>query len=322
MQTVTSNTLAQNFSPSMTLPWKLVRDGDALSGGRIRPAHIKLYPTNRCNANCAFCMIREWMNPEAEIPTPELLELVRHFHSLGTRAITLAGGGEPTLHPGFDQLLDLCRDLDIQTGIITNGLRWNDKRKDVSANGKLVWARMSVIDSESGTYDVQRLRRFSENLSKVNVGCYATVTKCTDTGIIVALAELAESLPNVTHFKLGEDANGGAPEKMDELAALLTGSFAKIMLHRCTDSPTGTRRCLVSLLRPVVGADGYVYPCCSMGLETGGRIDTDEYRMCHWRDFGPDTPHFDGSVCGRCIWTNYNEALAGLTGPLEHERFV
>ncbi|MDR1612420.1 MAG: radical SAM protein [Planctomycetota bacterium] len=308
-----------DFSAGLSMPWKIFRSRTAIEG-RPRPEHIRLYPTNRCNAACSFCAIRKWTRGE-EIPTPELMELVRHFHRLGTRAITVSGGGEPTLHPGFDALLDLAGELDIQLGLITNGLLWSDAPKKLPANGRLVWARMSVVDSESGNYDVGRLRRFSRNLSETAVGCYATITSRSSVDTIRALADLAEELPNVTHFKLGEDTVSGAGEKMSELADLLKPGHGKVIVHRHEGAVRGAKRCLVSLVRPVAAADGYVYPCCSMELEDLGQVRPDRFRMTRWRDFGADTGCFDGSICPKCIWDRYNRVLAALCAPMEHERF-
>ncbi len=248
--------------------------------------------------------------------------MVRHFHALGTRAITVSGGGEPTLHPGFDSFIDLCGELDVHVGLITNGLQWSDKPRKIPANGKLIWARMSIVDSESGTYDVERLRRFSENLSDVAVGCYATITKNANVDFIERLADMAEALSNVTHFKLGENSQEAAPEKMAEIKRRVLPGRAKVIVQSQSEAGKETNRCLVSLLRPVVAADGYVYPCCDLNLKDAGYVDPVMFRMGHWRDFGPDTKAFNGSICQRCIWSHYNEALDSLMKPLEHERFL
>lgn len=311
---------ARSYSAGTSAPWKLLRSRTAVQDGRIAPEHIRLYPTNRCNAKCSFCEFRNWTRDE-EFSTEELLDVVRHFHSLGTRAITLSGGGEPTLHPGLDALLDLCRELDVHAGLITNGLLWSDKEKNLPARGKLIWARLSIIDSESGKYDIERLRRFCRNLSGTPVGCYATVSKKTDIPFIQKLAELAENLDGVTHFKLGEDSIGLAPGKMDELEKMLVPAFSKVIVSRHSRAAAGMKRCLVSLLRPVIAPDGFVYPCCNMETDEG-HVKPVMFRMGHWRDFGPGTKPFDGSICPKCIWEHYNKTLENLTEPLEHERFL
>lgn len=310
-----------NFTAGLSMPLKLLRSSTAVVDGVIRPKHIRIYPTYRCNANCSFCAFQKWARNE-EFPTAELLEVIRHFHTLGTRAITFSGGGEPTLHPGFDDALDVCRELDVQAGLITNGLLWTGSNKQVKANGKLVWARMSVVDVESGNYDTERLRRFSESLPDVAVGCYAAITRNADIDTILRLADIAEEVPGITHLKLGEDTVNYAPEKITEIESALKG-YKKTIIHRhLLKTVKGMQNCLVSLLRPVIAPDGYVYPCCNLELEDVGYVEPVAFRMVHWREFSLETQPFNGSICPRCIWDQYNQVLAGLTAPLQHERFL
>lgn len=310
---------AQNFLTA-GMPWKLIRSKTAVVDRHISPEHIKLYPTNRCNASCHFCSFRDRAKSE-ELPTGELLEVVRHFHSLGTRAITLAGGGEPTLHPGLGQVLELCRDLGIQVGMITNGLAWSRTRERHWGNELLVWARMSVVDPESGKYDVEQIRRFAENLPDVTVSVYFTVTPQASLDTARAIAVLAETLPNLSHVKFAEEASYGAREKMREIDSEIASKFTKSLLQRRENLPRGAAICHLSLLKPVIGADGYVYPCCNMHPEETHGIPSD-FRMGHWRDFRREMVPFSGAKCKSCPWDAYNATLAKLVAPLEHEQFL
>ena len=45
------------------------------------------------------------------------------------------------------------------------------------------------------------------------------------------------------------------------------------------------------------------------------------FRLCHWSQFHR-TPPFDGSICSRCSYAAYNEALAGMVEEVRHGRFV
>jgi hypothetical protein len=44
-------------------------------------------------------------------------------------------------------------------------------------------------------------------------------------------------------------------------------------------------------------------------------------RMGHWSSFKTQEP-FDGSVCQRCWYRQYNDFLAGLLTPIENDEFV
>lgn len=307
--------LRNNFAPAMGMPWKLLRGKDAMADGRIRPLHIKMNINSRCNAACSFCSVRAIRNEDEELGTDELLEIADHFHALGTMAITICGNGEPTLHPGLGRFMERCAGLDIQLGLITNGLLWSAREEEIPANRRLIWARMSIIDSESGNYDAERLRRFARNLPDVAVSAYFTVTDRVSRKTAREIAAIIEEEPNATHVKFVEDWVNHAPKAMDALERELAGISKKLIFQRWQRGVTGNSPCLVSKLRPVVNANGFMHPCCTSPL-------TPAYRMTHWRDYNLDTPCFDGSVCATCDWSRYQEALCGLTAPLQHERFL
>jgi hypothetical protein len=89
----------------------------------------------------------------------------------------------------------------------------------------------------------------------------------------------------------------------------------------------GTPRCLISLLKPVVGADGHMFPCCGAqyATDTPIRDYKGEVDMGHWRDFPrlfTEQRYFDGSVCSCCYYGSYNTLLESMTAHLSHREFV
>ena len=87
-----------NFTAANTMAPKLIQCPQAIVDGKIRPYHIQLVPTNRCNANCSWCSFSK-ADRRLEMDIDEALEIIDYFAHLGTKAITITGGGEPTLHP-------------------------------------------------------------------------------------------------------------------------------------------------------------------------------------------------------------------------------
>ncbi|MCX7592081.1 MAG: radical SAM protein, partial [Kiritimatiellae bacterium] len=75
--------------------------------GRVSaPIHVRLKPTNRCNHRCVYCCFRnpqlppyERMNEADEIPGEKLVQIADDLVTMGVRAVTLSGGGEPLCHP-------------------------------------------------------------------------------------------------------------------------------------------------------------------------------------------------------------------------------
>lgn len=310
-----------SFYAPMSLPWKLLQSKSSIINGQIHPVHIKLSITNHCNASCSFCSCKN-IERNIQLPTEEILDLIRHFHTLGTRAITLLGGGEPSIHPGLQQVFELCKELDIHLSIVTNGLIWSKKEEVVLANEYLSWARLSIVDTESGNYHIERVNIFSKNLANVDIGVYFTVTQNASYKTAFDIAALVEKLPNCTHIKFVEDVVNGAPKQMDEIEKL-TSSNTKVIIQRWEKMKTGQANCLVSKLRPLIASDGYVYPCCSVPqCKDYVLAMPTEFRMVKWHEFNIDTPIFDGSICKRCPWDEHNQTLYGLLTKLEHPRFI
>lgn len=59
------------------------------------PVMLTVYPTNRCNRNCRWCIMREEQRSGAELPANVWRELL----GLDIPCLRVTGGGEPTLYP-------------------------------------------------------------------------------------------------------------------------------------------------------------------------------------------------------------------------------
>lgn len=109
-----------------------------------RAGHIELQLTDKCCLNCPNCHFRGL--GDKEIPF-ELLDNIVRF--IKPKAITIAGGGEPTIYPNFDKaVLKLAKIPGVKIGLITNGVvvpsgLW---RKCID------WVRVSVYSVEDGKY--------------------------------------------------------------------------------------------------------------------------------------------------------------------------
>lgn len=91
----------------------------------LRPVLAHVIPTRRCNLACAYC--NEYDNFSEPVATGEMLRRIDQLAALGTLAITLSGG-EPLLHPDFDEIIRRVRSHGIFAGIITNGILLTPER--------------------------------------------------------------------------------------------------------------------------------------------------------------------------------------------------
>lgn len=88
------------------------------------PFWVEMHITNLCNINCYFCnqsKLRK-LNP-IELPYDKIIETLSELKEMGLTSITLSGGGEPTLHRSFLNIIQYLKANDITLfQIITNGV--------------------------------------------------------------------------------------------------------------------------------------------------------------------------------------------------------
>ncbi len=83
-------------------------------------AHIS--PINACNLTCSFCCFanREMTD---RLPLERIKRALDSFKKIGVTGIEYTGGGEPTLHPDFEEIVRYTHKLGFKIGICTNGAR-------------------------------------------------------------------------------------------------------------------------------------------------------------------------------------------------------
>lgn len=98
------------------------------------PLYLVHSLTARCNARCGFCA---W-NPEFYDPRDQLsTEAIKRLYSDARRAGFIGvsiWGGEPLLHPDFDEITAHARDEGLVTHMVTNGFLLEKKMDSVVRN--------------------------------------------------------------------------------------------------------------------------------------------------------------------------------------------
>jgi MoaA/NifB/PqqE/SkfB family radical SAM enzyme len=93
----------------------------------IAPQTIEVDLTDgACNQACVYCCFSSGEGKNMiKIDRPALLNSLAEAYALGTRAVELVGGGEPTAHPEIARIIEeilSIGDGDMEVGLITNGL--------------------------------------------------------------------------------------------------------------------------------------------------------------------------------------------------------
>jgi radical SAM protein with 4Fe4S-binding SPASM domain len=120
--------------------------------GVVAPAlrstiHIDI--THRCNERCIHCLVPR---DHQEISLPELRDLITQAAHLGFCGLAFSGG-EPTLHGGFWELLDLGRDLGFYFTVFTNGLTLDDEAVARLAAHRPEQVRISIYSLDAAVHD-------------------------------------------------------------------------------------------------------------------------------------------------------------------------
>ena len=98
-------------------------------GGLVTPRRIQIDPVAFCNHDCPFCTYRFTRDADLNalfelkdmIPLDKMINIFDDAADLGVKAVELTGGGEPSLHPQFTQMLDEINSRRMDIGLITNG---------------------------------------------------------------------------------------------------------------------------------------------------------------------------------------------------------
>lgn len=153
------------------------------------PQTIEIHLSNVCNNSCKFCFYHDTVNEKNKIsflPYDKILETLECFKNRKNHALVLSGGGEPTLHPKFHDIIEAAYNLGFDIGVITNGIHYNQKIEDALL--KTAWVKFSLHTGSSiqynkiiGRYDINIFDRIQQNIktfvssktskTKVSTGC-------------------------------------------------------------------------------------------------------------------------------------------------------
>lgn len=99
--------------------WKDILEQVVLDGG---PGTCQFAITNACNAKCEFCgFSREKANgPRTLVQLEPGIRALESLWRNGVRFVIFTGG-EPTINPYLEPFMERCRELGMQSMIVTNG---------------------------------------------------------------------------------------------------------------------------------------------------------------------------------------------------------
>lgn len=303
------------------------------------PVSVELSLTNICNQQCLWCSDRDLRGRSPDALSLEILErLFQDLKQGGTKGVTIEGGGEPTIWPGFTQAARLALKTGLAVGLITNGLNLFSPVMEPSLYGEFEWVRVSLDAAGRDQYlktkggdgfdqvlaNIARLASLAPGLT-LGVG-YVLTNQNDDPGqlqeLVLTLRTLKASYiqirPVVDHPALISH------EDLRFLKKFETPQFS-INLQALNDNqPSGNLGlpCLAHSLSTVIGADGAVWLCGRLNTDRAARPIGELTRQSFYEIWNSQERNRQTALaangefclanCPQCRMTKYNQLLADI----------
>jgi MoaA/NifB/PqqE/SkfB family radical SAM enzyme len=140
------------------------------NGGAPPPINVEIDLSNRCSLGCEGCHFAHTHTrgplagspkPGGYINTGDLMDvrlaksILDQLQVADVRSVTWTGGGEPTLHPQFDEIIKHCQ---IPQGIYTNGAHISEARAEILKN-RMTWVYVSLDYADDRQYNLYKKSR-------------------------------------------------------------------------------------------------------------------------------------------------------------------
>ena len=310
--------MKHSYTSADQWPLKLARNADIIKSlpVYVPPYHVQLYPTNKCNRNCSFCSCGN-RDKTLELETNDILFDLQRLGEYGTRAVTISGGGEPLLHPEINQIIHVLWLSGFEVGLTTNGDYLNTL--DDRSLQVLTWIRISASDEYK--FDPKWWLRIAQPLvekyQNIAWSFSYVLTKKFDHSNLDDYIYTADKF-NFSHIRVVADL-------LDPDTAHDIDTKSKRVIWQPRKNPRkGAKECWISLLKPLLAADGHIYPCCGVQYaQDTPALDNPELFCMQdiprpWVDQKP----FPGEMCDRCYYSEYNDYISLIKTDVHHADFI
>ena len=257
---------------------------EILDGKMPHPLMAVVFPSYICNHNCQGCSYGEVNRSENVFSDPKnFAKLLRSLRGLGVKSIEFSGGGEPTLHPEFGELIGQAADQGFKLGLLTNGSLLSGRTADLVVE-HFTYVRVNLDASDVKVYDQIHspperygFQTVLENLEEIidrGNGRDSKLTVGAKVMVCQSNMNFAEDIINLSkdvgcdylQFKPMRNAKGSLlPEQVglvNELIDSLRDRYYPFPVCGGAKGSRTDRRCWLSPIHLVVDPLGDVYPCC------------------------------------------------------------
>lgn len=119
-----------------------------IKGRSVYPITVEIHLTELCNNRCFYC---HYPKSPKTMSLANAKVAIEKLSSIGTKALILSGGGEPTLHPDVKKVIRAIAKEKIESAIITNLLK-RDNELYSAILKHCTWCRISLDSSGEAIY--------------------------------------------------------------------------------------------------------------------------------------------------------------------------
>lgn len=326
-----------------------------VAGQEFKPIHMRIGVMGACNMRCNFCNFHspredqfyDLFSFKDSLSTDSAVSLLEEFAANDGRAVTFCGSGECTIHPGYADICHAGHAAGLRIGLITNGSRLHRPKVAECVARTHTWVRIGLNAGTEATFNeitrdreqtfssfvgsVRRLRETAVD-PEFRIGFNYVITAQNHTEILAAAALARESGAHYIRFEpefysaLGhetiETVMPDIAAALTEAAGLSTEDFEVSIpkldrgpMDQTDDVEGDFERCHYSRFVTAVGADGNLYPCPQVHLNSRYRIGSvvqDGYLKvleggprAEWESSNPRRT----VLCKSCFYRPQNELL-------------
>lgn len=272
------------------------------------PISLRIKPTNRCNTNCFYCSyknIKEYsrrgfsINPNDEIPLDVMIQLIDDINDMKIKSVILTGGGEPLIYSHISYLLEVLKEMNIDLGIITNGIKLSGENADLLTSAK--WVRISLDSCDEQNYSnirnatksefntvIDNIFKFSKKKEK---SCELGINNVINHMNYMDVYPFAEHMKNlgVNHVKYSARVTTNSNEYHKDFSSDVISDINKAQkefenesfkiinvyeeqLGDCVKYYRTYSKCPIQQIIPSIGADSCIYLCHDKAYMNDGKI--------------------------------------------------
>lgn len=130
------------------------------------PITADVFITNYCNLQCPVCTYGRWDldTKKTHMEIEDFKKNARRLIELGVKGIILTGGGEPTIHPQFEDIAKWLESNNIHYGINTNGSVFRRCKPD--------YIKISLDGYDRGSYkELKGTDKYDEVIENIRKYC-------------------------------------------------------------------------------------------------------------------------------------------------------